>query len=153
MADPLSIGASVLAIVAAAIKSSKFVFQITESIRSGPKEIEEIAQNAQSLHATLCSLHTGLQVENFGANLAQDDSLREMIDNLESPLAQCERILTELVIKLKRYSKTNAKGLDNRIGALSVKWSLFAKNETKDLQVRLEAARANLNTTINSLSG
>jgi hypothetical protein len=152
MAEPLSIFAGVLAIATAAIQSSLFLIEITNSIKSSSKEIQAISRDAQSIYSTISSLHATLKNGNIKAGAIDDDAILEIIKSLTAPLSNCEVVLEELVVGMQKLFKLITKDVGGRTGVLNLKWALYKKNGIKDVQLRLEAAKSTLNTALSGFS-
>ena len=148
----MSIIGGVLTISAAAIKSSVTLVEMVNGIKSHSKEIQAISRDAQSIRSTISSLHTILQNGEIKAGIMDDDAMLEIIKSLTAPLSNCEMILEELVLKMQKQVKFVSKDIGDRAGIMSLKWVLYKKNEIRDVQVRLEAAKSTLNTALNSIS-
>ena len=152
MADPFSIFASVLATATAVIQFSRAIFEVTNGVKTASKEIQAISRDALSLHATLSSLYPILRKGELSTKDANDNTIFEMARGLEAPLLDCKVVLKELDCKLQKQLKLTTKGSRDWAGAASVKWVLYVKNEVKDLQVRLEAAKLTLNTALSGVA-
>ncbi|KAG8527797.1 uncharacterized protein KY384_007951 [Bacidia gigantensis] len=152
MADPFSIFAGVLATAAAAIKSAKTVHEVAKGIKGASQEVQAIARDADSLHHTISLLHATLKHKEVRAKYFEDGELLEMVICLQSPLSNCEVVLQELIFRLRKQLKLFRKGTGDWSGLKSVKWALFTKNDIKELQLRLETAKATLNTALSGVS-
>lgn len=152
MAEPLSVFASILAIVTAGIQSSRALVEITKDINTGSEEIKSISRDAQSVHYTICALRAALRlIETKKMNL-QDDIVVQMITSLISPLSGCETTLAELASKLQKVSKYNSRDFEKRTNFIGFRWAFFIKHDVKDLQVRLESQKSTLNTALSGIS-
>lgn len=159
MAEPFSIFASALAVAAAAIQSSRILIEIASGMKTTPKEVIAISQDAQSIHDTISSLHTTLtnakaKIKTVN-NTDNDDVMMfdEIMENLTNPLSNCEKILKELVFAMQKQLKfiTKDVGGDRTGGVTSLKWVLYKKDKIKELQHRLEAAKLTLNTALSGV--
>ena len=152
MADPLSIIASVVAITAAAIRSSKTLFELVDDIKGGPEEIKSISRDTHSFYSIIFSLNATLEDTSIRDAVSGDDAMLEMIGNLTRPLSNCEAVLVELMVKIQKQLKLGSDGRGNRMSATNVEWGLFTKSEIRGLQLRLEAAKSTLNSALNGIS-
>lgn len=152
MGEPLSIFAGVLAIATAAIQSSVFLIEIANGIKSSSKEIQAISRDAQSIYSTISSLEATLKNGKIKAGTMDDDAILEIIKSLTAPLSNCKMVLEELVVKIRKLFKLTTKDVGDRTGVMNLKWALYKKNEIRDVQLRLEAAKSTLNTALSGFS-
>ena len=147
--DPLSIFATVLTTATAVIQVSKAVFKVTSGIKSASKEVQAISRDALSLHSTIASLYPILSKGQLSTTDAENHTILEMARVLEAPLLECKAVLQELDCKLQKQLKFTTRG--SRDWTV-IKWVLCVRNEVKDLQVRLEAAKSILNTALSGIA-
>lgn len=152
MADPLSILGSVLTISAAAIQSSKVLFELVDDVKSAPKVIKLISTDARTLNSIILSLDNTLKDARIKEVLVSDVALLEMMANLSSPLSDCGEILAELVAKIQRSLELSSDSKGDRMTITRVKWGLFTKREAKILQTRLDASKITLIVALNGFS-
>lgn len=86
------------------------------------------------------------------AGNVNDDTILEMARGLRDPLSNCEMVLEELVFKLQKQLKLTTNDTGDWTGTTSAKWRLYVRNEVKDLQSRLEAAKSTLNTALSGVA-
>lgn len=95
MADPLSVASGIVAILTAAVQSSKLLFQTIQSVRGHPRAVRQLKDELGSLNGVLQSLKA------FSA------SEPTILLPLELPLTQCAEACSEfqkLVVKCTRHS-------------------------------------------------
>jgi prophage DNA circulation protein len=122
--EPLNIISGAITITTAIIQSSKAVFELLNNIREASNEMKSISKDVQALYSTVSSLNTVLK-ENEVSNIVHGDKiLVDLIQNLVGPLNNCQAVLSELEIKLKKRLELNStsEGLPTRSSAM--KWIL-----------------------------
>ena len=152
MADPLSISAGVLAVVTAVMQSTKKLVAITKDIKTGSEEISAISREAQSLQQIICLLLAALQAIEREIVNTGDDVILEMLLVVMNPLSHCENVLVEIATKLQKILKYGSKATGERSGVIGLRWALYVKSDVKNLQIRLEAEKATLNTALSGLA-
>lgn len=101
MADPLSVGASVVGIVGAALHGSKRLYELIDSLRSAPKDIAALSADLQALYQVLGRL-AGMQ-DKLSNN-------PELCDCLTTPLENCLDIFDEFTTLLNGFTHTTRDG-------------------------------------------
>ena len=152
MADPLSIIASVVGTATAVVQSAKALFELVDDIKGGPQEIKSISQDARAFYAVVFSLNVALKEEKIKDVVGGDEDMVEMIRNLQSPLANCQMVLGELMVKMQKRMKPSPDGKGFQISVNNVKWALYTKSEVRDLQSRLEAAKSTLDGALGAVT-
>ena len=150
--DPFSITTGVLAIATVAAQSSSKVLKIIKDIRGAPKEVDLAFRDVHACHANTCTLMTILEdARRHGTD--GDPAILEAIQNLEDPLRNCTAVLCQLVTNLEKGPQPDIKGGRSwRKSVAGIKWSVFAKEELKDLQRSLEARKATLGYAVQTLN-
>ncbi len=93
--DPLSLGSGILAVVGAALASSKALYNFTKFLKDAPSTLTELGGEVASLHAILSELKTQLDNPNNSV-LLQDDGLQKAILPIEGCHVTCQALEKEL---------------------------------------------------------
>lgn len=101
MADPLSLTASIVGILSAALHGSRRPFEFIDSLQSAPKDIAALSTDLKALYSTLADL-SGMQQKLDDNNL--------LCDSLKAPLENCLDIFDEFMMTLQTYTQTSRDG-------------------------------------------
>lgn len=95
MADPLSITSALIAIVTAAIQSSRVLYQTVQSFKNHQRTVRQLMQELEGLGAVLSSLES----------LSRDNET--LFAPLKQPLLQCAESCTDFEALLVACSKNS----------------------------------------------
>lgn len=151
MADPLSTIASVIGVAAAVVQSAKILFGLVDDIKNAPEEIAALSRDAHAFCSIVFSLQLSLSEDEIQNVVGQDRTMTQMVENLRSPLANCQKVLGQLMVKIQGGLKRTDEGTGWRMSSININWGLFTKGEIKDLMVRLEATKSTLDNALNSI--
>ena len=152
MADPLSIIAGIVGVAIVAVQSSKALFEIVDDAMQCDEVIRSIARDARTFYAVVFSLNIALKEQNIKDGVSQDDDMVEMIKNLNSPLENCQIVLSKLMVEMQKRLKPNAGGKGVQTILNSVKWALYAKGRIRELQTRLETSKSTLDGALGAVT-
>lgn len=142
MSDPLSITASILAIVTAASASAKSLHELVDSLRNAPKAIRDLNESIISVQRVLSALEATLQEKSDALVLAFARV------GLKESVAACKIITEDFAKTLKKYSTSSANGgTFNRRDMLTV---TFRKSKIASFQTRLKAAKDTVQFAVTS---
>jgi hypothetical protein len=99
MADPLSISASVLAVVTAAIQSSKSLYATVQRYKNRDKTLNKLQNELEDFVNILTSLEAAIGTE------------AAIIMLLKKPVERCNQICQDLEATIERFGKKSALGL------------------------------------------
>lgn len=144
MADPISLAASIIAIVGACTASTRFILRFTDTIHKAPQELIFISNEVADLAVVLLQAQ-----KTYCANLEGSSSKENLPDDssqglLASQLRQAQTCLSELDALTRACSKVDTKGAIriDRTG-----W--YRRRKTVDkLQQRLRFSRKNIHMLI-----
>ncbi|RFU26134.1 hypothetical protein B7463_g10201, partial [Scytalidium lignicola] len=98
MADPLSISASVLAVVTAAVQSSKSLYETIKRFKDRDKTLRRLQQELEDLVNILSSLTEVINTET------------SMLELLQGPIDRCSQVCREFEQSMKAFSKNSKTG-------------------------------------------
>ncbi|KAH8802941.1 hypothetical protein F5884DRAFT_903547 [Xylogone sp. PMI_703] len=98
MADPLSIGASVLAVVTAAVQSTKSLYETVKRFKDRDKTLRRLQDELEDLANILSSLTQVITVET------------SMLELLQGPIDRCNQVCREFEQSMKVFSKNSKTG-------------------------------------------
>ena len=149
MTDPFSVILGVISVGAAALQCSKALYELLDDIREAPEQIIAISRDAHAFHSVVCSLESALRNGIIKSVLEKDDSLTALVGNLEQPIQNCSRTLTQITIKIQPHVKTSEK--NGMKFSLDLKW-YFTKRGVKEGMDRLSYDKATLDTALSALT-
>lgn len=135
--DPLSIGASCIAVLSAAAQASKLVRDFLRKRRDARSDLGRLNREISDLELVLQSLR---DVENEGY-FSKAGVPSRMQDQLIALVDNCNRVLTEIQSILDEY-------IPDGSGA---KWALFGKKRVDDQVVLLESHRKALDLSLTTI--
>ncbi|KAL9601010.1 MAG: hypothetical protein Q9219_002832 [cf. Caloplaca sp. 3 TL-2023] len=141
--DPLSVIASVLGIVSVTVESSKALFELIDTVRSAPNEIQNISRDTQAFYSVIFSLEASLKEPRVATAIAEDLGLTALVENLREPLGNCTNALGQLMVKIQAFIRP-LDGERKRFSGNDLKW-YWGRREIVDLAARVEATKATLN--------
>lgn len=150
--DPFSILAGVVGIATAGVQGSKKLYELLDDVRSGPDEIFTISQDAHALFAVMHSLEIALKREDLQALVQDDDEIIDAVENLQQPLRNCQRILTQLMDEIAGRLKPHPDGDGYRLSSYDLKWGMVTKGHVRNIMRRLDSNKATLNTGMGAIT-
>ena len=150
--DPISVFASVIAIATATIQTSSQFYALVNSVKNCSEDIHSISRDVQGLHSIICSLHALVTDAEMRQIISSDDSIVQMIENLQVTLDSRQELLRQLASKLTKSMGSVSSGKQPWLSRANVKWGLYTKTEVKNLQLRLEAVKSTLGTALDSIT-
>ena len=105
MAEPLSSTASVIAVVACATESTKFLFKFFRDISRVPENVRQLHRALESLHITLSALQDAI---------ISSDSDLQFSPHLRQRLRECLRHLKAWSSKIARLDSETDQSRSNR---------------------------------------
>lgn len=103
--EAVASGASVLAFIAIALKSTKAVYQIVSGIKDGPAQVQRLASTLQGLLGTLEQLSKSKA-------FTESDSGLDLVE-IEWLVKRCSEDMISFDGKLKRLGTSSTRGLGN----------------------------------------
>lgn len=98
MADPLSISASVLAVITAAVQSAKSLYETVNRYKGRDKTLRRLQDELQDLANILSSLAQGIDAET------------SMLELLGGPIDRCRQVCHEFEEAMKAFSGKSKTG-------------------------------------------
>ncbi|KAJ4218071.1 hypothetical protein NW759_008666 [Fusarium solani] len=142
MADPLSVGASVVGIVGAALHGSKRLYEFIDSLRSAPKDIVALSTDLQALYQVLGRL-AGMQ-DKLSNN-------PELCDCLTTPLENCLDIFEEFTNTLNGFTQTTRDGKVKVRTWKNIAWA-FKDKEIQLFRDTVTTYKMSLDMTVNVMT-
>ena len=133
-----------------ALEASKVLLDLVNDIRKAPTEIRSVSKDIHAFYSIVFSLDIALRERDVQAVLQNDEAMVEMLGNLTVPLDSCRTVLGELMLKIQKLLKHGSKG--KGLFVSSLRWSLFNKNEIKQLQVRLETLKSTFSSALDAIT-
>ena len=99
MTDPLSVSASIIAVVTVAYSSTKTLFEAVKDIRDAPKTFQDLSTDLQALQEVLRLL--GVRLDSSGQGQPFSEAQILCLDHLASPLSACSDACSEFKLKLE----------------------------------------------------
>jgi hypothetical protein len=143
MADPLSLLASAVGVIAFAAQTAKSLVTLTAEIRDAPEEILHVRRDVQALSAVLQSVREVCSK----ANVQAED--QPLVESLAEYVSLCQSTMVDLTKLLQSF---RSKGSARRGPLRMIEWK-FRKGEIKGLRQRLQEGKASLNLTVLALKG
>lgn len=143
MADPLSVIASAVGVIAFTAQTARMLVTLTSEINDAPEEILHVRRDAQSLAAVLQTVQEVCSRSRLGP---EDHSL---VESLTEYVGLCQSTMLELRRKLQSFSSS---GSPRRSPLKIIGWTL-RKGEIKALRERLQEGKASLSLTLLALKG
>ncbi|KAI9729125.1 MAG: hypothetical protein M1828_000210 [Chrysothrix sp. TS-e1954] len=148
MADPFSTAASAIALVGAAYKTGKEIYNLASGIKNAPQSIDRISTETRSLCATLQSLQSVLP---DGSALEDTASpLHSLIANLDGVLQNCVDLLAQVERKLEQFLAADGRAVKSAWRGL--RWQAFEKASVDRLQKDINTYKLTLVIACHSLS-
>lgn len=142
MADPLSVGASVVGIVGAALHGSKRLYEFIDSLRSAPKDIAALSTDLRALYQVLGRL-AGMQ-DKLSNN-------PELCDCLTTPLENCLDIFEEFTNTLNGFTQTTRDGKVKVRTWKNIAWA-FKDKEIQLFRDTVTTYKMSLDMTVNVMT-
>ena len=98
MTDPLSVSASIIAVVTVAYSSTKALFEAVKGIRDAPKCFQDLITDLQALQEVLHLL--GARLDSGGQGRPFSEAQVSCLDHLASPLSACSDACSGFKLKL-----------------------------------------------------
>lgn len=98
MADPLSISASLLAVITAAIQSTKSLYETVQRFKDRNKTLRRLQDELKDLTNVLNSLVKVIEVETSVLSL------------LQGPIERCSQVCSEFEFSMKRFDSSSKMG-------------------------------------------
>ena len=152
MADPVSLVLGVVALTFQAVQSSKALLELVADIRGAPRNIKAIYKEVYAFYNVISSLNTVLKDQDVQTTISGNKTLIETVESLTNPINNCQAILGQLSVKLERLRNSCLESHNGRSGFVSVKWSLFSKNEISKLRQTLEVEKLTVSVASNVIT-
>ncbi|KAL9127068.1 MAG: hypothetical protein Q9175_007808 [Cornicularia normoerica] len=141
MADPISLTASIVAIIGVCRTSAKFVIRFAEGVHNAPKELIATSNEVNDLNVILCQVDKAYQNDYVPPNTSRDQELEAA---LTGQLTQAQVLLSDLDTLVKTCSKVSA---DDKITVDRIGWQ--RKRRTVDkIRSRLKTTQRNIHMLI-----
>ena len=144
--DPISIAASVIAIVGAATTTYKEISTFVDTIKNGPKEVEDIRKNAGNINNIILNLRDALEERKIRDVLSVDHLAQKHVKDLEGPLVCTKTTLERVAGKLHEHFRPSGDGKEYK---LRFQWW----KAKEDFQKLLEQLRQDQETLSLSMVG
>jgi hypothetical protein len=143
MADPISLVASLVTVLATGIKLSKTIIQTIDSIRNPPKHIKAISADLKGLYHVLGTL--------YGA-MSSDDTRRGVMhpaasDGLETTLSNTIEVFVEITKLVNKFAEANNSNNMNKWAGMKSMWKA---EEVERWSRRLADQKLTLNIAIST---
>jgi Fungal N-terminal domain of STAND proteins len=150
--DPLSVSASIIAVVTLAATSSKEFCTLVGAIRGAPAAINAIANDARAFNQIVRSLESALKEPEVHKYVVADSTLREQVNNLAEPLRNCSATFRLLMTKLQAHIKPDGQGGRWRFATTAgLKWYLGKKDIMESVD-RLADNRATVDVWLSAIT-
>ena len=150
--DPLSVSASIIAVVTLAATSSKEFCTLVGAIRGAPAAINAIANDARAFNQIVRSLESALKEPEVHKYVVADSTLREQVNNLAEPLRNCSATFRLLMTKLQAHIKPDGQEGRWRFATTAgLKWYL-GKKDIMELVDRLADNRATVDVWLSAIT-
>ncbi|KAI2465346.1 ankyrin [Annulohypoxylon bovei var. microspora] len=143
MADPLSIVASAVGVVAFAASTARTLISLIQEMADAPEEILHIRRDVQNLSAVLGS------IQDIWARYDLKSEDLALVTSLTEYLSLCQDSMQSIRVLLVPLAK---KGNGRKSPMRMVGW-VMRKGEIRTLRERLQEGKASLNITISALNG
>ena len=152
MADPLSIVGAIIAVATTAIQTSKFLVELIEDIKGSPREVKSISRDAHAFYSIIFSLIATLKEERVRHIVSRDETVMELVRNLDKPLSNCQAELGDIMLKIQRQLILGFNANGSGMCFIKIKWAFFTKTELRASHLRLEANKSTLCAALNAFS-
>ncbi|RSL53008.1 hypothetical protein CEP54_010609 [Fusarium duplospermum] len=142
MADPLSVGASVVGIVGAALHGAKRLYEFIDSLRNAPKDIAALSTDLRALYQVLGRL-AGMQ-DRLSKN-------PELCDCLTTPLENCLDIFEEFTTLLNSFTQTTRDGTVKVRTWKNIAWA-FKDKEIQLFRDTVTTYKVSLDVAVNAMT-
>ena len=150
--DPLSVSASIIAVVTLAASTSKEFFTMVADVRGAPAAINAIANDARAFNQLVRSLESALMEPEVQKYVETDSTLREQVNNLTEPLKNCSTTFQLLITKLQAHIKPDGQEGRWRFATTAgLKWYL-GKKDIMELVDRLADNRATVDVWLSAIT-
>ena len=102
MTDPLTVSASIIAVVTLAYSSSKTLFETVKGIRDAPKTFQDLCTDLAALQEVLGLL--GARLESGGQGGSFSEAQVSCLEHLATPLSACSDVCSEFRLRLERLT-------------------------------------------------
>ena len=113
--DPFSIAASVIAILGAATTTYKEISSFVDTIKNGPKEVEDIRKNAGNINNIILNLSDALKERKIRDVLSVDHLAQKHVKDLEGPLVSTKTTLERVAEKLHEHFRPLGDGKEYKL--------------------------------------
>jgi len=110
MADPLSISASVIAVITTFLQSSQALVDFVTTVRNAPDEVQAIAADTAAFNATVSSLQQSLRKPEVASIADNDESVKPTMKSIQLALSNSDGALKSLLGKLTHLSRSSSSG-------------------------------------------
>ncbi|KAM6510064.1 hypothetical protein FALCPG4_017693 [Fusarium falciforme] len=139
MGDPLSVTASVVGIVAAAVQGVQLLSNTIERIRNAPKAMRNIQDEIQQLKPILTQLESAIDEGRSG--LILDSEIKIALEN-------CHRVCTKFSESLNHWMRHS---IDHQMSMIdSAKIGILRQDQIRTLKEQLNGCTKILNVTFNT---
>ena len=142
--DPLGIIASAIGIAAVTAQAATVFVKAITTIKGAHAEIKAVSRDVYAFYAVVSSLKALLQDEEVMNAISSDAAMVGMIENLMNPLQNCQRLLSEIMMKMRKRCDLTGERRTRQISSTSLRWGLCTKNQMRDLQLQLDATKSTL---------
>lgn len=141
MADPLSITASILAVVGAAYTSAQGLYDLIDGLQSAPKTIADMKTDIAGVQRVLQSLQTSLE--------EKPDALAPIFERvgIKDTVAVCEDIIKDFTRTMEKYTTHSKDGSFSNRDRLTV---TFRKSKLEGFRTRLNVAKDTVEFAVTS---
>lgn len=146
--DPLSITTSVITILGAATTTYKEISNFVDTIKNGPKEVEDLRKNASNINNIILNLRDALEERKIRDVLSVDHLAQKHVKDLEGPLSSTKITLERVVDKLHEHFRPSGDGKEYK---LRFQW-WKAKDDFQKLLDRLRQDKDTLSMSMIGLN-
>lgn len=97
-------------------------YDLVDTIKIAPAEINTISADVQVLHGVLLSLHSQLLKQDIQHNTQADSQMMEMLTDYKDHLANCSKTSVLLTLKLQGHLKRSKDGKGFRVSNVDFEW-------------------------------
>lgn len=113
--DPLSTATAVITIAGAATTTYKEISGFIDTIKSAPKEVEDIRLNAGNVYNIISNLRSALEQRNIKDVLSIDLLAQKDVQGLQAPLNRTKATLEEIATKLHEHFRPSGDGKEYKL--------------------------------------
>ena len=144
--EPFTSAATVLQVIGMAVKTGQEIHGLVQNVRNAPKNIQRLSTELQELCKLLATFQRLLEC--FRDD--RDSLVSEMLDNLETVLANCLGVLKDIRKAISPFVTANGDATKGKLKRLL--WAALKKNDILVLQQTLGSYKAMLNLSFAALS-